>query len=78
MNTPLLTFIIVLALIVGGGMVKKACKTSHHAWCVPTGTWHHTRKLPPLYDLKVAGCRPCNEARRIAANIAKLPELVRK
>ena len=36
MNIPLVTVIIVIALIVGGGLrFQKACKTGHHAWCVP-------------------------------------------
>jgi hypothetical protein len=42
-----------------------------HGVCQPArGT---TRKLVRLCDLKVAFCK-CNEAHRIAANIAKLPE----
>jgi hypothetical protein len=49
MNTPLLTVIIVIALIVGGGLtVKKACKTGLHAWCVPTSMWHHTKARAPV------------------------------
>jgi len=48
MNTPLLTVIVVLALIVGGGLVKKACKTGHYSWCVPAGTWHHTKARTPV------------------------------
>ena len=36
MNTRLLTVIIVIALIVGGGLrLQKACTTGHHAWCEP-------------------------------------------
>ena len=49
MNTPLLTIILVIALVVGAGLtVKKACKTDHHAWCVPTATWHHTKTRAPV------------------------------
>jgi hypothetical protein len=45
MNTPLLTIIIVIALIVGGGLrFQKACKTGHHAWCVPESMWQHPTK----------------------------------
>ena len=48
MNTPLLTILIVIALIVGGTVtVKKACKTGQHAWCVPASTWHHTKARAP-------------------------------
>ena len=44
MKTPLLTIIIVIALIVlGGQTIKKTCKTAHHAWCVPESTWHHPK-----------------------------------
>jgi hypothetical protein len=71
MKTPLLTIILVIALIVGGGLTfQKACKTGHHAWCVPESTWHHTTARAPAWP-------SCNAARRIAANIAKLPELLR-
>ena len=50
MKTPLLTIItiIAIALIVGGLTIKKACKTGHHAWCVPTGTWHHAKATAPV------------------------------
>jgi hypothetical protein len=49
MNTPLLTILIVIALIVVSTVsVKKACKTGHHAWCVPTSTWHHTKTRAPV------------------------------
>jgi hypothetical protein len=49
MNTPLLTIILVIALVVGAGLtVKKACKTDYHAWCVPTTTWHHTKTRAPV------------------------------
>jgi hypothetical protein len=56
MNTPLLTVIIVIALIVGGGLtVKKACKTGLHAWCVPTSMWHHTKvRAAPRWTV----CKP--------------------
>jgi uncharacterized protein YxeA len=49
MKTPLLTIIMVIALIVGGGLtIKKTCKTGHHAWCVPTSTWHHVKATTPI------------------------------
>jgi hypothetical protein len=49
MKAPLLTVIMVIALIVVAGQtVKKACKTGHHAWCVPTSTWHHTKARAPV------------------------------
>ena len=49
MKTPLLTTVIVIALIIGGGLtIKKACKTGHYAWCVPTSTWHHAKAAAPV------------------------------
>jgi hypothetical protein len=49
MKTPLVTIILVIALVVGGGLkVKKACKTGHHTWCVPESTWHHTKARAPV------------------------------
>ena len=49
MKTPLLTIIVVIALIIGGGLtIKKACKTGHYAWCVPTSTWHHAKATAPV------------------------------
>jgi hypothetical protein len=49
MNAPLLTIIIVIALIVGGGLtVKKACRSGHHVWCVPGGMWHHAKARAPV------------------------------
>jgi uncharacterized protein YxeA len=49
MKTPLLTIIMVIALIVVGGQtIKKACKTGHHAWCVPESTWHHAKARAPV------------------------------
>ena len=48
MNTLLPTIILAIALIVGGGLrFQKACKTGHHAWCVPESTWHHTKARAP-------------------------------
>jgi hypothetical protein len=49
MKAPLLTIIIVIALIVGGGLrFQKACKIGHYAWCVPESTWHHTKARAPV------------------------------
>jgi hypothetical protein len=50
MNTPLITVIIVVALIVGSGLsiMNKACKRGHHAWCAPMSTvQHHAKSQPP-------------------------------
>jgi hypothetical protein len=48
MKAPLLTIIIVIALIGGGLRFQKACKIDHHAWCVPESTWHHTKARAPV------------------------------
>jgi len=49
MKTPLVTIILVIALVVGGGLrFQKACKTGHHAWCVPESMWHHTKARAPV------------------------------
>jgi hypothetical protein len=49
MKTPLLTVLIVIALSVATTVtVKKACKTGHHAWCVPASTWHHAKGRAPV------------------------------
>ena len=43
MNTPLISVIIVVALIVGStlSIMNKACKSGYHAWCDPTFTARH-------------------------------------
>src|SRR6516162_6951818 len=43
MNTPLISVIIVIALIVGStlSVMNKACKSGHHAWCAPMSTVRH-------------------------------------
>jgi hypothetical protein len=51
MNNSLLGVIIVIALIVGStvSVVKKACKSGYHTWCVPiSSVAHHTRTRPPV------------------------------
>jgi hypothetical protein len=49
MKTPLLTIIMVIALIVlGGQTIKKACKTGHHTWCAPESMWHRTKARTPV------------------------------
>jgi len=69
MNTPLLTFIVVIALIVSAGLtVKKACKTGHHAWCAQTIMWHHTKARAPV-RFEGAVRKPCKgEVRRAAGD----------
>jgi hypothetical protein len=49
MNSRLLAVLIVIALIVGGAVsvVKKACKSGYHAWCVPVSTVRHQAKSQP-------------------------------
>jgi hypothetical protein len=51
MNTPLTAVIIVIALVVGSAVsvVKKACKSGHHTWCVQMSfVGHHTKTRPPI------------------------------
>jgi hypothetical protein len=45
MNNSLLAVIIVIALVVGSAVsvVKKACKSGHHTWCVPISSVAKTR-----------------------------------
>ena len=50
MNTPLISVIIVTALIVGStlSVMNKACKSGHLAWCAPMSTVrHHIKTQPP-------------------------------
>jgi hypothetical protein len=50
MNSSLLGVLIVIILIVGSALsiMNKACKSGHHAWCVPMSTvQHHVKSQPP-------------------------------
>jgi hypothetical protein len=42
MKTLLIAFVAVLLL--GGGIMNKACKTGHHVWCAPTSS--HVSAVP--------------------------------
>jgi len=50
MNAPVISVIIVIALIVGStlSVMNKACKSGNHAWCAPMSTVrHHIKTQPP-------------------------------
>jgi hypothetical protein len=50
MNTPIMTIIVVVALIVGSALstMNKACKSGYHAWCAPMSTVrYHVKTQPP-------------------------------
>ena len=49
MNSRLLAVLIVIMLVVGSAVsvVKKACKTGYHEWCVPTSSVLHRAKSQP-------------------------------
>ena len=49
MNNSLLAVLIVIALVVGSAVsvVKKACKSGYHTWCVSMTVGHHA-KPPPV------------------------------
>jgi hypothetical protein len=48
MKTPLLAFLIMIALIVGSAVtVNMACETGDHTWCVSKSAWHHTIARAP-------------------------------
>jgi hypothetical protein len=50
MNTPVITVIIVVVLIVGSALsiMNRACKSGYHAWCAPMSTVrHHSKTHPP-------------------------------
>jgi hypothetical protein len=52
MNSPLVVFIIVIALVVGSTLtiMNKACKSGYHAWCAPMSSMvrHHVKTQPPV------------------------------
>src|SRR6516225_186251 len=67
MNTPLISVIIVIALIVGStlSVMNKACKSGHHAWapqCPPYGIILKLSRRPDC------DCRPEPRATVLARN----------
>ena len=56
MNTPLISVIIVIALIVGStfSIMNKACKSGHHAWCAQMSAVHHHSKTHPPAMIAIA------------------------
>ena len=56
MNTPLISVIIVIVLIVGSALsvMNKACKRGHHAWCAPMSIVHHHGKTQPPALIAIA------------------------
>jgi len=49
MSSRLLAVLIVIVLVVGSAVsvVKKACKSGYHTWCVPVSTVRHQAKSQP-------------------------------
>jgi len=48
MKTPLVAFLILIALIVGSAVtVKMACENGDSAWCVSESPWHHIKARAP-------------------------------
>ena len=65
MNTPLISVIIVIVLIVGStlSVMNKACKSGHHAWCAPCPPYGIILKLSRRPD---CDCRPESRATVLA------------
>jgi hypothetical protein len=68
MKAPLLILMGVVMLVAGSGLaiMNNACKSTHHGWCAPVSDVRHL--------VKTRHSQSCT--RRIAANIARLPELL--
>jgi hypothetical protein len=47
MRTPLFIALTAVVLFAGGAlaMMNHACKSSHHAWCVPSSSIRHHAKI---------------------------------
>ena len=75
MNTPLISVIIVIALIVGStlSVMNKACKSGNHAWCAPMSTVrHHIKTQPPARLRRDDGHLPSSSATLAAIRRASL------